>query len=341
MKLLVAAITLSLLLSGILVATGGEASENGKTVIDWWEEDSRIIGYRLGEKMFTHNITFEEAGETTLEIRHEGNMIEEHVVQVGEEEGGALEKLKYLNELEQEGSIEADIDAPDQVNVGDTEEIEFEITNEIEESQELSLYIDDEFELEVTVPRAGELIRNYHTFTYKMIDDDPDPPEDLLMEFKGQADAYYHRRLQIERPDGRLIELDELSQTKVGEFHETIGVSENRSVRENIYDHVEHYLIKEHAISREDMPDRDEIDYDKVLFGEAGEDWLEDPNPLKGEYAFTIALDGINLELEDGKAIFYEELEDDEDEGEIPGFKTSLLSLASIIAVAIYKKKKR
>ncbi len=331
-----------------LFAIGGE-EEVDKTVVDGWETDSRRLYFTEGRRTFTHEITFEELGSVTLEIRHENEVIHEHVVQVVEED--PVERVKLSNEIIQQGS-ELDVvrfDAPEEINVGETVDIEVEIENPVEEHQEISFYSNDELELEVSVPRAGTVDRYRHTFTYEV--EDGRVPRDILIEFGGTSDLYRHGVIRVERPDSDELEGERgfiydgklelyrlAGDDEVGDFEEDIPTIRTDAVREKIHPPISSYLRSQYGFDNFSDPGEKEINPISVIFGETGEDWLEEPEPLNGEYVFTIDLHGIDLEMEDGRIIFLEEYEED-DEQEIPGFTSSSVLLASSIVVGIYKKK--
>jgi len=217
------------------------------------------------------------------------------------------EQLSEDMGLQEEKEIDIRVDGPDEVIIGDLDLIQLEIENEEEEVQELYFYMvhevedeEDEEQLlqEITVPPAGERRRHYFTFTYDFQSDIP--PREIFMMFRAEADAYYNRRFTIERPDGVTMNLESLSRSRVGEFRETISMVRRIQIQENIHEQVEHYLRVEHQTGATREPHN--LNLPRVIFGEAGPDWMERPEPLNGEYEITIALDALNLEMKEASA---------------------------------------
>jgi len=333
-----------------LYAIGGE-DDVDKIVVDEWETYSQDLYSTEGLKTFTHEIRFENTGEYTLEVRHENTVLEQHIVQVEEKEEDSLEEWETSDErtLEQRDEIKVvKFDAPEQVDVGETENIKVEIENSRKEAQKVSLYIDDEFELEVTVPQDDIITSYEHTFSYDMRSDRV--PRDILLDFSGTFDLYRHKVINVERPDsdelegkrgfrydGRLELCRFDREDKIGEFDENLPTIRSTDIRENIYPQIKPYLRDEYGHGNFTDPGEDDIDPVRTIFGEAQEDWLECPEPLKGEYEFTIELHGIGLEMEEAEIIFLG-VSEDEEEYDIPGSIWTFL-LAVVIVVEIYQKK--
>ncbi len=156
------------------------------------------------------------------------------------------------------------------------------------------------------VERTGP---NYHryTFTYDMQADRL--PKEIFFEYSGSADRYTHRRIIIERPDspelegqagfrtsGNLVIVDE-PRSEEGEFRETITTMRRMSIRDNLYTQIRAYQRRQ-DYNWSDPGSRD-VNPVQTIFGQANENWLETPDPLKGEYNITIELTGNNLELDE------------------------------------------
>jgi len=143
-----------------------------------------------------------------------------------------------------------------------------------------------------------------HTLTYDMQADRL--PREIFFDFSGEADSYTRRRIMIERPDsdeldgqpgfrgteGKLV-LETLSRNKEGEFRETITTMRRMSIRDNLYEQMQAYLRRQDF----DWADPGARDINPVysIFGQANENWLRDPDPLKGQYNITIDITAENL----------------------------------------------
>ncbi len=352
--------TIYLVSENNLYALGGE-DEVDKTVVEDWETASRELFYKEGRKSFTQEITFEETDEITIDIRHENDIIDEHVVQV-EKEGDTIQKIEESDDIytskEKRGIQVVGFHAPEKGVVGETATIEVKLENSIEDSQNVSLYIDDKLERKVLVPRTGTITRYEHTFTYDM--EEEMVPRDISFEFSGNSDLYRLKEIMVKRPDsdelegrsgfehdGRLgLSHHLFDDGKIGEFEETIPTIITSTVRENIYSPIRSYLRAEYGHGNFTDPGVEDINPAEMIFGEALEDWLEDPDPLRGEYKFVIELHGIDLEMEEGRVTFLGVSEDEEetiDRNRMISILTPtliLLGVVIVIAWAKYRKKK-
>ncbi|MFW6064925.1 MAG: ABC transporter permease subunit [Candidatus Natronoplasma sp.] len=223
-----------------------------------------------------------------------------------ESQSDGEDELSEEDGLQQQDDVEIEIDAPDEVTIGDLDNIELDIKNKEEVEQELYLHMsheqegegepEDEIILQMFVPRSGRLSRFYHTFTFDYQADIP--PQEIFMNFMGEADGYYNRRIVLERPDGTSITLEDIDRgVKIGEFHETVTTVRRINIMENVHSQIANYLETEHDIPRGEMRDPYNVDLPRVLFGERSEDWMDYPEPLNGQYNLTIALDGVGLEM--------------------------------------------
>jgi len=223
-----------------------------------------------------------------------------------EDEDSLSGQTGLQQQAQDEPDMAIDIDAPfPEVTIGDLETIEVEIRNSEEEDYQLDFYMvhereeeeEDEEQLlqEIAVPPAGQLKRHYFTFTYDMEADVP--PRELFVAFNARADAYYFRRLRVERPDGIVFNLEDLRRDRVGEFRETISMVRRNQIQDNVHRQVEHYLRTEENASATREPFN--LNLPRTVFGQAGEDWMEYPEALKGQYNITLAMDGVNVEMDE------------------------------------------
>ncbi|MFP4000348.1 MAG: ABC transporter permease [Thermoplasmata archaeon] len=156
------------------------------------------------------------------------------------------------------------------------------------------------------VPALGTE-RHRHTFTYNMTSDVL--PKEIFFELRGKSDSYENRKLIVERPDsdelagepgfresdGALV-LEDLSRDgNAGEFNETVTVIRRMAMRDNIYGQMRSYLRSQDDIQNFSDPGARNINPVYSVFGKANEDWLSDPDPLKGQYNVTIEIEADNL----------------------------------------------
>ncbi len=233
-----------------------------------------------------------------------------------EEEGTSVSSVSSQNFGEQTSESERSSDfsllqqsrisvtsfsAPDEVTVGDIASVRVQMTNEISEEQAITLQKDGEMIREISVAPAGSITGNHISFTYDMQADRV--PRDIFIEYSGQADRYRHRYIEIERPDGEVLEIEDLPRgDRIGDFHETITIVRRSRIRENIYEQARDWLRRNTEVR--DFPDSQNVHPTEVIFGQQNENWLKDPEPLKGEYELRIRVDGINVELEDAETTF-------------------------------------
>lgn len=191
--------------------------------------------------------------------------------------------------------------APDEVTVGDVVSIRASIENDLPEEQLVILRKDGESIREVRVAPAGMIHRNTISFTYDM--DADRVPREIYMKFSGNADRYRHRYIEIERPDGVVLRIEDLDRgDRIDDFRETITVVRRGSIREEIYDQARVWLRRNTEVR--EFPRVQNVHPVEVIFGEQNENWLHDPEPLKGEYELRISVDGINVEIEDADVTF-------------------------------------
>ncbi len=75
------------------------------------------------------------------------------------------------------------------------------------------------------------------------------------------------------------------------------------SVQKNIRrDYVKPYLMEQEGMSSENITELVNMKTTKVLFGKANEDWLDDTDPLKGDYQLKVLISGKDIELDKGKS---------------------------------------
>ncbi len=242
------------------------------------------------------------------------------------------------------------------------------VGGEAEEDDKTVLDEWDDYEVQRHVYRIdGDLIdRHILTYSYDMESDEL--PENMAFYINGYSERYERRIIEIERPDsdelvdhypfigtyGRL-ELESLYRGgRVGEFDENINLNRSMRIRENLWEDARYYLRvnqDEYEGDYENLTIQDFWDLNPcdVIFSEANENWLSgDPDPLKGEYKITIMLEGTDLEVDEDNTLITiwdgGEEEDDEEDiidriRDIPGFKSTLLLLGAVIALAVYRKK--
>jgi|GEM_PF-1209994 len=276
-------------------------------VEDWTLEPREVkdIHYR-------HN--FEEEGYYYFVLVRE----EEPFWLTGDETGNSLEDRCYGEENfsgvktgEQEGVVVEDFYTPDELPLNRLGAVSGEITNYNENKEVVSLYLvgpeDDERHIrDVVIPPFGNITRYEHQFYYEI--DSGITPEEMVIELEGDAEKYRYRYITIQRPEGddkdELTIEDQLLDDRIGGFDETISVEHDYKIRDNVYSQVQHYLRTEH--NKTDIPDMSEVCITETLFSKADEDWLDDPEPLEGEYEIVVNLDGIESKLEEGRVTFYE-----------------------------------
>jgi len=279
-----------------------DRSEIKNDIIEW---DGEVETYDMYYNTPTESIelmkNFTESGEKSLEIRHDGEVLDERVIQVTEddEESDTEDLNEYLTDDE---DIEVtSFVAPSEASVGEDVRIYAEIENSIEEMQVVSLYVDDEKEVEKEIPQAGVIERNTLSIDLNVGDMISDPlPKDMMIRVSGSAGFYSRRILNLERPDEHELELERLSEDTIGEFDEDISLWK-RNIRENIHTYIQSYVRSEENKSVDTS--WYEMDTVPSLFGQANEDWLEDPDLLKGDYELQITLEGIDLDVESASVL--------------------------------------
>ncbi|MFW6144804.1 MAG: hypothetical protein ACOC55_04460, partial [Candidatus Natronoplasma sp.] len=239
------------------------------------------------------SITFEEEGESeqTSSLSSQSST-DSALESENDEEFGLL----------QQGRIEVtSFSAPDEVTVGEVESVRVEIRNDITEEQAISLQMDGEMVREIRVAPAGMITGNTMSFSYEMNADRV--PREIYSTYSGNAERYRHRYIEIERPDGVVLEIeDEPRGDRVGDFEEAITVVRRGSIRETIYNQARQWLRRN--TDEDEFPEVQNVHPTEIIFGKQNENWLDDPEPLKGEYELRIRVDGIDVEIEDADATF-------------------------------------
>ncbi|MFW6048471.1 MAG: hypothetical protein ACOC87_04185 [Candidatus Natronoplasma sp.] len=241
------------------------------------------------------SITFEEEGEGEQTSSLSSQSSTESALESEEEDEFRL--------LQQKDIRVTSFSAPEEVTVGDGEFVKVEVENDRAEEQTLSLQMDEETLREVNVAPAGMIHGHTINFTYEMEADEFF--EDLVIDVEGSAERYRHLFIEVKRPDGTSLELKDVHRgDRIGEINETIYAKRDRNLRENLYNQAREWLRRN--TDKEEFPPILETDLLKILFGQQNEDWLHDPDILKGEYEIVVRLEGINIELQTGQVTLYE-----------------------------------
>ncbi len=125
-------------------------------------------------------------------------------------------------------------------------------------------------------------------------------PENLIMFLNGTCSGNSWMVMDVNRPDDKGITL-----VKRENIEDHIDIShplkQSAESRESIHDFGANVMAEE-GVERSDIPkEADLSNPTKVLFGEANEDILTDPDPLKGEYEFEVKIYGDNIEMNFGE----------------------------------------
>lgn len=201
-------------------------------------------------------------------------------------------------ELQQDGVEIISFDAPAQITQGDFARIDIEAENSDTEAREITLMVDGVPVRTVIIAGGGQMSAYEYTFTYDM--DYDRVPREIFMEFEGRSDLYRRRIITVERPceDVPEIEFERLRRgDRVGDISESITTMRRMGIRENIHGAAQSHLRREYDDPY--IPDFQHINPVRLAFSEADENWFDDPTALKGQYNFTIRLEGINVEMDE------------------------------------------
>ncbi len=138
------------------------------------------------------------------------------------------------------------------------------------------------------------------TFNYTYMMNYDVVPENLVMILNGTCTSYRSYWITVNRPDDEEIELLYTDRNETDYIDETISITRQNRIRENIYEKMRHILRRQ----EEDWSDPGlggMADPTKVLFGEINEDVLVDPDPLKGEYEIIVKITGQDFEMKFGE----------------------------------------
>ncbi len=328
LKTLTMVVSMILLISMAVVFTGClGGGDSRETVIDLDEAEKEVlknIRSAPAEISFNVNITFEEEGERTLQVRHEGEIVMEHMVHVND---GADTDFDTVDWSYEDDNLNGEIYAPVEVETGTTETIDVDVENSIDEKRDIVIQLDYEPIKEETVGPGGEIDRYIFSFPYEL--ERSKIPEDLTIEIDGYSDRYNRRMIDIERPDSQEQVNDDFPaledqrpyifyendgqlrleiadrEDAVGEFNETLIFSREKDVKEFLHRDAETYLNRSLSASEYEnltILGLEDMNSLKIIFGQANESWLSgDPDVLVGEYKINITLEAVNLDLDDVK----------------------------------------
>ena len=152
---------------------------------------------------------------------------------------------------------------------------------------------DEEWEIPL-----GDIYTHTFNYTYDMQYDVV--PENLVTILDGTSSSYQSYSLTVNRPDDNDIRLIDQRVDEAEVINESISIQHRMSASYNIYDTMRSILRRE--VEDFDEPGwRHMADTTEVLFGEINEDLLVDPEPLKGEYEFTVRITGEDIEMNYGE----------------------------------------
>ncbi len=203
--------------------------------------------------------------------------------------------------------------------VGDILGTDEEITIVMDNHKDVTATFDDDitYSLDVSIHGEGRVDRNPFRLEYSegtAVTLTATPEDTLILE-------------DIDRGD------------MVGDFHDDMTVAEG-NIRENLYEQASTWLSGNTDVT--DIPELEETDPLDIMFGKRNQDWLEDPEPLEGQYEISIRMDGIDIDVQDAQLVVYERANDTE-ESFLSRYGMFLIPIIALILVAIFvgwKKKK-
>lgn len=136
----------------------------------------------------------------------------------------------------------------------------------------------------------------FYEFSYNYEMNYDVPPKNIVFHLEGEMDNVSYEpefMLSIIRPDGvkfsRIV--DESIIDSNTNFEKTLNLKEHKNLREEVF------KWAQKSDSSEDKKPF-QIDPVKILLSKENENILTDPEPLKGEYRFKIAMTGKNVDFE-------------------------------------------
>ncbi|MBS3816027.1 MAG: ABC transporter permease [Candidatus Thermoplasmatota archaeon] len=280
------------------------------------KEDDSVFGeWTLGpgerDTVTSNQPQFEEKGTYTLIMGSKTKTI----IATGEESEEDTEEGSELlsagtgadDGLEQDVGTNIEINwmarPPYTIENGSTIPIDFEVVNEIEQRQNISLLVDGEEIAKTIVPRRGTSQVQTLSFTYDMQADIV--PKDIFIQFSGSAANYQDRIINIERPDGHTMEQIENNYRGYGfgDFTEKITIERSGHTRDNIYKNVRSWLRSDYPVDENPdlYPESQDVSPTEIIFSNRSKTWLSDPEPEKGEYKINVTLEGVGLNVDDAK----------------------------------------
>jgi len=280
-----------------------------------WEE---TLDWHGEEEEGSYVFVIGNQEETALVVEAEDDENEEDTETAALSSSSGEEKTSHRStSTQQDGQVSIrTFEVPDELTQGEFGTIEIELENSRLDEQVVELQIDGETFRTIRMAPGGEYDRKSYTFTYDMQADKV--PREIFMEWSGYASRYHSRRITVQRPDSEelsefrgfrgtdgKLELEYLRRgDRVGEFSESITTFRRMRIRENLREDITSYFRDNDEIEDPPEPGVEVINPIYTIFGEANENWLQDPDPLKGEYEITITLEGSDLEVyEDETAV--------------------------------------
>lgn len=219
-------------------------------------------------------------------------------------EGGEL--LEEAPQLQDEvGGVEViDFDVPSIIELGEVYRINAHLRNLEEYEKNVSIRIEDEPVREAVLTRTGDYRGYRHTIQFDM--DSDVPPTEIFFEYSGWAEVYTRRYIYVERPcedvPEMVLEVDRRGD-RTGEFSESVTTARRWQVRERIYDEARRQMIRE-GRDAEEIGDETEFDPVETVFSKATASWMDDPEPLNGQYNFTIQIEAADVEMDEAQITF-------------------------------------
>lgn len=91
---------------------------------------------------------------------------------------------------------------------------------------------------------------------------------------------------------------------RAGDIHEGITSVRRGDIRDRVYTQAFGWVTRQTDMEREDVARQADTHVTETIFSKRNENWLNDPDPLKGEYELTIRVDGIDIEIEEAHVTF-------------------------------------
>ncbi len=254
--------------------------------LDDWEFSHWIGDYPEGEQ-FEEEITVEMDKEMNLRAFFKRvDTTVEHELNVNIEGEGAVDiepekETYYKGETVVLDAVAAEGWQFDRWS-GDLRGTDEEITIVMDEDKDVTATFDDDISYSLDVSTHGE----------GRVDRSP-----FRLEYSEGAEVTL-----TATPEDTLVLEDIDRGDRVGDFHETITVVRRGSIRENLYEQSRRWLRRNTDVR--EFPSQEDVHPTQILFGQRNENWLEEGDPLKGEYNVTIRVDGIGVEFEEAETTF-------------------------------------